>query len=60
MKVTVTVGETTRETEVPDGLVRPPGSLFTDLRQDAALASVAQAFTEAYIAEARRAPQTPS
>jgi hypothetical protein len=57
MKVTVIVGQTTREVEVRDDLMH---SRFSDRAQDTAVHKVGRAFTDAYIAEVNRAEEAAS
>lgn len=54
MKVTITVGMTTRELNVRDDLIY---DRFSDRAQDAAIHAVGTAFTQAYIEEVHRAKE---
>lgn len=57
MKVTITVGQTSREVEVRSDLLDAGPSRVTDIYQDAAMAQVGVAFIEAYHEEVRRAKE---
>jgi hypothetical protein len=57
MKVVVTVGQTSREITVRDDLLY---DRFSDRAQDTAILRVGAAFTDAYMAEVRRAEKTRS
>jgi hypothetical protein len=54
MKVTITVGQTTRELEVRDDLM-DRGNSLADRYQNIAERAVSVAFTQAYIEEVHRA-----
>jgi hypothetical protein len=51
VKVIVTVGESSQECWVPDGLISGPASPFKDMQQNIAMSNVGVAFVNAYKAE---------